>query len=65
MTIVNLAIKNNKLSKLIKEIVFKIFKKQFQNNHSIHKEYLPDSKKIVRSNYKINDEFGYINKIEN
>jgi len=61
MTKVILAVKNYKLINLIKEIVFNI---QSQKDNSNKKEKLPDNKRIVRSNYKANDEFGYDSKIE-
>ena len=48
----------------IKEIYFNNIKEQSRNNSTIKKDNLIDSKKIVRSNNRINDEFGSFNKIE-
>ena len=64
MTRVISAVKNNQLIESIREIVFNIFQIESNKEKSVQKENLPDSKKIVRSNYNINDEFGYFNKIE-
>ena len=64
MTRVIAVVKNNKLIESIREIVLNTLKAQSQINYDIQKDNLPDSKKIVRSNHQVNDEFGYFNKIE-
>ena len=48
----------------IKEIYFNNIKEQSQNNYIIIKDNFPDNKKIVRSNSRINDEFGSFKKVE-
>ena len=64
MTGVILTFKFIKLLESIREIVFNIVKIEPTKEKSLQKENLPDSKKIVRSNYRKNDELGYFSIIE-
>ena len=64
MTGVILTFKFIKLLESIREIVFNIVKIEPTKEKFLQKENLPDSKKIVRSNYRINDELGYFSIIE-
>jgi len=64
MTRIISAVINIKLIESIRETAFNIFKIESSEEKSVQKENIQDSKKIVQSNLRINDEFGYFNKIE-
>ena len=55
---------NIKLVESIREIAFNILKTEPTEEKSVQKENIPDNEKIVQSSQRINDEFGYFNKIE-